>query len=189
VGRLEVEKDLVVLLSGGLDSATALALYKDRAALALGVDYGQPHAIELEYAERIAEHSDVPYVQLPSAIACTQQEVVFAGRNALLLTMGCCEALRVRAKGVVIGCNFGDWELFPDCRPEFISHLSHALAYAYGVSIFAPFLRMSKAEVVARARELGVPIEQTWSCYEPALGGEPCGECLACETRAKALAA
>jgi 7-cyano-7-deazaguanine synthase len=189
VGRLEVEKDLVVLFSGGLDSATALALYKDRANLALGVYYGQPHALELDYAERIAEHYGVDYAEIRAPKLGKTDDVVFEGRNALLLTLGCCYALAVRAKGVVIGCNFSDWELFPDCRPEFISHLSHALAYAYGVSVIAPFLRMSKAEVVARARELGVPIEQTWSCYEPALGGEPCGECLACETRAKALAA
>jgi 7-cyano-7-deazaguanine synthase len=182
-------KDLVVLLSGGLDSATALALLKNRAALALGVDYGQPHAIELDYAERIAEYYGVRYMQLDAPALGKSDDVIFQGRNALLLTIGCCAALATGAKGVVIGSNWSDWERFPDCRPEFMSHIGHALSTAYGVAVLAPFLRMSKAEVAAKAKELGVPIEQTWSCYAPAQGEQPCGRCLACETRAKALAA
>ena len=182
-----MSKDLVVLLSGGLDSATALAGYKDRVALALGINYGQPHIIELKYAERIAKHYEVDYAEIRAPELRKADDVVFEGRNALLLSIGTCCALAVRARGVVIGCNWNDWERFPDCRPEFIDRISNALNYAYGVSVVAPFLRMSKAEVAARARELGAPIEQTWSCYQPH-DGEPCGKCLACETRAKALA-
>lgn len=183
-----MEKDLVVLLSGGLDSATALAGRKDRVALALGIDYGQPHIIELKYAERIAKHYEVDYAEIRAPELRKADDVVFEGRNALLLSIGACCALAVRARGVVIGCNANDWERFPDCRPEFIKHISNALDYAYGVHVTAPFLRLSKAQVVQGARNIGLPIEQTWSCYQPQ-GEEPCGKCLACETRAKALAA
>ena len=84
-----------------------------------------------------------------------------------------------------LGCNWSDHERFPDCRPAFWKPLGEAARGAYGVGLWLPLLHMTKTQVVAEARRLGVPVDLTWSCYAPR-DGEPCGECLACETRARA---
>lgn len=177
---------LIFLLSGGLDSATALAEFRGHERWALGVDYGQPHVIELEYARRIASDEEVPFEVLNVPAISKVNDVVFAARNAVLISVAASVAAARGLDGVVIGCNFTDWERFPDCRPAFVQSMGRAILDAYGVSLVAPFLRSTKAQVAKRARKLGVG--KTWSCYAPR-GDGPCGECLACNVLASSKVA
>jgi 7-cyano-7-deazaguanine synthase len=179
----------VVLLSGGIDSAVVLALTRrapwvERGTIALGVDYGQPHVRELQFARDLAERFGVEYVQFSAPPMPLIDDVVFAGRNALLVSMGVSLAMSRGHDAVAIGCNFTDAARFPDCRPGFFKGLSAAMRYAYDVTVAAPLLDKTKHQVVALGRELGVPVEQTWSCYSPA--DRPCGACMACIVRAEA---
>lgn len=165
----------LVLLSGGMDSALCLARYG--AELCIGVDYGQPHRIELEHARRIADHYETPFEVLSVPAMPRVNDVVFAGRNAVLLSLAAAVAQERALATVVIGCNFSDAQRFPDCRPQFIKAMNEALLAAYGVRVSAPLLTMTKAQIVAEAKDRGVP--ETWTCYEPR-NGQQCGECYSC---------
>jgi 7-cyano-7-deazaguanine synthase len=182
----------LVLLSGGIDSATVLAmcLASSDTCMALAVDYGQPNHIELDHAADIAQHYGVPFevISLPdSLINIKAGSVVYVGRNLVLASLGIAMAQARGFKRVGVGCNATDFRRFPDCRPVFWESLSQS-AQAYGVGLFYPLVHMTKREVVQRARNLGVPIELTWSCYAPGVD-KPCGECLACKVREEALCA
>ena len=172
----------LVLLSGGLDSATVLAMLRGQVKAAVGFDYGQPHRIELEYAHDLADREGIDFFLERIPFISKVDDVVFAARNAVLISNAASIALSHGCDAVAIGCNASDWERFPDCRPAFINAMA-AVLEAYGVHLLAPVLRMSKAEVVAKAKELNVG--PTWSCYSP-IDNHPCGECLACKTRAAA---
>lgn len=166
----------LILLSGGLDSALCLARYG--AELAVGFDYGQPHAVELEHAERIAAKANVPFRRVSVPEMPKTDEVVFAGRNAVLIAHAVAIAHAEGIGNVVIGCNFSDAQRFADCRPPFIRSLNLAMMEGYGVRVWAPLLTTSKAQVVAEARERG--ITDTWTCYSPTPEGKQCGECYSC---------
>jgi 7-cyano-7-deazaguanine synthase len=168
---------IMLLLSGGLDSTLCLARYG--AAQAVGFDYGQPHRVELEHAAKIAAHYGVPFSvhQLPHMPRVN--DVVFAGRNAVMLASAAALAQAAGIDKLVIGCNFSDAQRFPDCRPAFIKSMSEALKAAYGVSVHAPLLTTSKAQIVAEAKARGLP--ETWTCYAPTPAGERCGECYSCK--------
>ncbi len=167
----------LLLLSGGIDSALCLAKYGARETV--GFDYGQPHVIELEYAARLAESYGVPFSihKLPGIPRI--DDVVFAGRNAVMLSYAASLAQRAGVSTIVIGCNFSDAQRFADCRPEFIRAMSIALKSAYGVSVCAPLLTSSKQQIVQMAEQLNVPA--TWTCYSPTHKNTPCGVCLSCK--------
>lgn len=167
----------LILLSGGLDSALCLARYG--AELAIGYDYGQPHAIELDHAARVAAHFGVPFERRTLPPMPRVNDVVFAGRNAVLLAAAAATAQARGMTSVVIGCNFSDAQRFPDCRPAFIRSMSAALSEAYGVRVSAPLLTMTKAQIVREARERALP--ETWTCYAPTAAGQRCGECYSCK--------
>lgn len=167
----------LILLSGGLDSA--LCLHKYGAELAVGFEYGQPHVIELSYAERIAKKYGVPFERRTVPMMPRVNDVVFAGRNAVLISMAAAIAQERGLKSVVIGCNFSDADRFPDCRPAFIKAMRAALEDAYGVSLYAPLLTSTKAMIVQEAKKVGLP--ETWTCYYPK-DNQPCGECYACKS-------
>lgn len=167
----------LLLLSGGLDSTLCLARYG--AAQAIGFDYGQPHRIELDYAARIAAKFDVPFAVHHLPYMPRVNDVVFAGRNAVMLAVAAARAQTAGLEAVVVGCNFSDAQRFPDCRPAFIKSMNEAFKAAYGVSVHAPLLTMTKAQIVAEARERGLP--ETWTCYAPTPAGERCGECYSCK--------
>lgn len=167
----------LILLSGGMDSALCLARYG--AALTVGFDYGQPHAVELRYAAKIAENYGVPFEMHRIPSMPRVNDVVFAGRNAVLLSVAAAIAQARGIKTVVIGCNFSDAQRFPDCRPAFIDSMNKAMKEAYGVSVHAPLLTMTKAMIVAETRERMVP--ETWTCYAPTPEGKRCGECYSCK--------
>lgn len=178
----------IVLLSGGLDSVTVLAgcVASGDECIAVGIDYGQPHGIELKRAEDIAALYGVPFqrISLPAAMPKID-DVVFAGRNLVLAALAIAVAQANGCDRIAVGCNASDWARFPDCRPQFWSALRSA-AEAYDVRISTPLLHSCKRDVVKAARKLGVPIDRTWSCYSPQ-NDQPCGACLACTTRQEAL--
>jgi 7-cyano-7-deazaguanine synthase len=176
-------KGAVVLLSGGLDSAVCLALTGYTSCL--WVDYGQPHSVqERQAADRVRSLGEPLYtakVNLPLEIDRSDSSMYIPGRNLMLLSLAATMSRLTRR--IVIGANADDHDGYPDCRDEFFAAAEPVL----GVEIHRPLIRMTKAEIGDLARELGVPIDETWSCYYPAQG-EPCGQCDACKHRAKALA-
>ena len=201
---------VVVLLSGGLDSATLLArsVKHGDEPFCLAVDYGQRHRRELDAAGAVAAHygRSLEVVAVPPALlagsALTggedvpkglhfadpgQAVTVVPARNLLFATLGIAHALKVGARSVLLGAHKGDAAVYPDCRAEFFRSLDAASLAAYGVRVWAPFCTHDdKRSVAILARIMGVPLELTWSCYEG--GTEPCGQCGACVERMEALA-
>lgn len=176
---------VLVCLSGGLDSAVVLDMMQERYEVeAVLFDYGQPHVIELRFAEALARGKSAPYrlIRLDSMLLVN--EVVFAGRNLVLAAHTISIAAAEGFYAVAMGCNQSDWDRFPDCRPDFWAGVNIA-SKAYGVNVLLPLLRMSKAEVVSEAKRRGVAVDTTWSCYSP-LDEQPCTSCLACKTRMEA---
>ena len=167
----------LILLSGGLDSA--LCLHRYGANLAVGFDYGQRALIELGYAEKIAAKYGVPFERHSLLAMPKVNDVVAAGRNAVLLSAAASIAQFRGFNSVTIGCNFSDATRFPDCRPAFIKAMNAALSEAYGVTVHAPLLTTSKAMIVQEGKTAGLP--ETWTCYAPN-NGKPCGECYSCKS-------
>jgi len=170
--------DSLLLLSGGLDSAVILHTVSD-IKLCVGFDYGQGHLIELEKAQQLAAKQGVEYLRIPLHPLPKVNDVVFTGRNAVMLATAAAIAQARGIPQVIIGCNQSDSERFPDCRPEFIRGANQCLA-AYGVNIYAPLLRKTKREVVEVANSVGIMAHETWTCYQPK-EGIPCGTCYACK--------
>lgn len=207
----------VVLLSGGLDSATALAIARERgrACHALSVDYGQRHAAELEAARRVArgaasEHR-IMRVDLAGiggsaltdpAIAVPEQPTggipvtYVPARNTLMLALALGWAEVLEAGEIFIGVNVLDSSGYPDCRPEFIAAFGELarLATRIGVEgnpcrIEAPLIGMTKAEIIREGTRLGVDYGETVSCYQADAMGRACGRCDACRLRRAGFAA
>ena len=200
----------VVLLSGGLDSATALAIAQQRGfdCYALSVDYGQRHRSELEAAVRVANAADVPLKTLPLDLraiggsALTDDievpESETAGipvtyvpaRNTIMLSLALAYAEVLGADDIFIGVNAVDYSGYPDCRPEFIAAYQQMarLATKAGVegaklTIHTPLIDLTKAEIVRRGAALGVDYSLTVSCYQADREGRACGMCDSCRIR------
>ncbi len=204
----------VVLLSGGLDSATVLAMArKDHfQCIALSFDYGQRHRIELTAAKRVAdaggavEHriltlpigelggsalTDVT-IDVPAASESEDIPVTYVpARNTIFLSMALGLAEVTSARDIYIGANAVDYSGYPDCRPEFIDAFERLanLATREGVEgdgfrIRAPLINMSKAEIISAGIALGVDYSLTVSCYNPSTEGLACGICDSCRLRA-----
>ena len=211
----------VVLLSGGLDSTTTLAIARSQGdeCYALTVDYGQRHRVELEAARRVAaalgarDHvvvqvdlrrfggsaltADIPVPTGRNPRAMTDIPVTYVpARNTVFLALALGWAETLEAEDLFIGVNQIDYSGYPDCRPEYIEAFARManLATKAGVEgksrfrIHTPLIRMTKAEIVRRAAELGVDFSLTWSCYVPGPDGRPCGACDSCILRAKGFA-
>ena len=194
---------MLVLLSGGIDSSTLLWHLKAEGhqCQALGIYYGQRHARELQAAAKIADVAGVKYRSLtmflndyikghplfsdvnPLPEGADQSATVIPGRNLFLLSTGAIVASSLGLDALAIGCQAGDRETYADCRQAFINRVWEAFdsGMPEHVGLWAPFVSWTKAQVVARARELGVPLQLTWSCY--AGGVAPCGKCGACRAR------
>jgi 7-cyano-7-deazaguanine synthase len=200
----------VVLLSGGLDSATVLAIARDAGyhCHALAVDYGQRHRSELQAARRVADKAGVPLKILPldlraiggSALtadidvpekATTGIPVTYVpARNTIMLSLALAHAEVLGADDIFIGVNAVDYSGYPDCRPEFIAayQLMARLATRAGVeggemTIRTPLIDLSKAEIIARGVALGVDYGLTVSCYQADEQGRACGKCDSCRIR------
>lgn len=208
----------VVLVSGGLDSATTLAIARsqDFACHALSFDYGQRHRIELDAARQVAEsHGAVAHkiVQLDigwmggSALTDSRLDVPLAptegipityvpARNSIFLAIALGWAEVLEARDLFIGVNAVDYSGYPDCRPQFLqtfqdlANLGTRMGVeGHGVRVHAPLLHLSKAEIIAAGQRLGVRYASTVSCYNPDAEGRACRECDACRLRAAGFAA
>lgn len=210
-------KRAVVLVSGGLDSATVLALAAGSGARchALTFDYGQRHRVELDAARRVARQlgaADHRVVSLDigwmggsaltdARIAVPQESTpgipvtYVPARNTIFLSIALGWAEVLDARDIYIGANAVDYSGYPDCRPEFIRAFEDManLATKAGVEgkgfhVHAPLMHMHKHEIIRTGSGLGVDYALTLSCYDPDAGGLACGRCDACRLRAQGFA-
>lgn len=208
----------VVLVSGGLDSATTLAIARTEgyACYALTFDYGQRHRVEIAAAQRVAASlgaADHRVVKLDLAwmggSALTDASIPVPGaptagipltyvpaRNTVFLSIALGWAEVQGARDIFIGANAVDYSGYPDCRPEFIAAFERLanLATRAGVEgagfrIRAPLMHWHKAEIIGRGAALGVDFSLTLSCYDPDAEGRACGRCDSCRLRAQGFAA
>lgn len=209
----------VVLLSGGLDSATTLAIAREQgyACHALSVAYGQRHAAELKAAARVARAIGVVRhqtlhvnleavggsaltdrrVAVPETASAGIPVTYVPARNTLFLALALGWAEALDAREIFIGVNAVDYSGYPDCRPEFIAAFEKLAALATragveggeGFRIRAPLQAMSKADIIRRGQALGVDFTQTVSCYQADARGRACGRCDSCRLRREGFAA
>ena len=212
-------KSAIVLLSGGLDSATCLAIAKDRGfrALAMSFRYGQRHQVELAAAARVAEalgadHHRIVDIDLRAfggsaltadiAVPKDRSDATMAegvpityvpARNTIFLSFALAWAEVEQAEDIFIGVNAVDYSGYPDCRPEFIAsfeamaNLATKAAVVDGrkLTVHAPLIDMSKAEIIRTGVGLGIDYSITLSCYDPSADGAACGHCDSCQLRHK----
>ncbi len=203
-------KAAVVLLSGGLDSATVLAMATDRGfrCHALSVNYGQRHSSELRAAENVSRTFSAKLKTikldlrtfggsaLTDDIEVPEEEVegipitYVPARNTIMLSLALAWAEVLGADDIFIGVNAVDYSGYPDCRPEFINAYEEManLATKAGVvghrlTIHTPLIDLSKAEIIRQGTELGVDYATTVSCYQADEAGRACGVCDSCRLR------
>jgi 7-cyano-7-deazaguanine synthase len=210
-------KRAVVLLSGGLDSATALAVARDQGhdCHALSLDYGQRHHAELEAARAIVAHLGArehrvmrldmgPFggsalTDASIAVPETPTEGIpvtyVPARNTIMLSLALGWAEVLDADAIYIGVNALDYSGYPDCRPDFIAAYQHLANVATKraiegrpIHIRAPLIDLSKAEIIRLGLRLGVNYAQTVSCYQADASGRACGRCDSCRLRRQGFA-
>jgi 7-cyano-7-deazaguanine synthase len=206
----------VVLVSGGLDSATALAMARAAGfdCHALAVEYGQRHGSELAAARRVTAAAGVPLkvvhvdlraiggsaltddIDVPTEATEGIPVTYVPARNTLMLALALGYAEVLGANDIFIGVNAVDYSGYPDCRPEFIAAFEAmaGLATRAGVEgaparIHTPLIDLSKAEIIRRGTELGVDYGLTVSCYQADAEGRACGSCDSCRIRREGFAA
>jgi len=205
-------KKAVVLLSGGMDSATVLAMarVKGYVCYAMSVDYGQRHHAELAASRRVAqtlgahEHR-VVNVDLTGfgGSALTDANIAVSqhpsegipltyvpARNTIMLSLALAWAEVLQAQNIFIGVNAVDYSGYPDCRPEYIEAFERmanlatkAAVEGHPLTVHAPLLHLTKAEIITHGRALGVDFSQTVSCYQADESGRACRVCDACRLR------
>lgn len=208
-----MSKKAVVLTSGGLDSATCLALASAEGydILALSFDYGQLHSAELEAAKRLAKTFNARHqifiidltqiggsaltdtdFQVPTELSEGIPITYVPARNTIMLSVALGFAEVSGAETIVIGVNAVDYSGYPDCRPEYIQAFETMarIATKTGVEgaetmIRTPLIHLSKAEIIQMGTELGVDYSLTTSCYQADTKGRACGQCDACRIRAQ----
>jgi 7-cyano-7-deazaguanine synthase len=206
----------VVLLSGGLDSMVTAAISREQgySVLALTVDYGQRHKVELQAAARIAaeladDHAVLKMdltrfggsaltddIAVPKSGVGADIPVTYVpARNTVLLSLALAWAEAAGARDLFIGVNALDYSGYPDCRPEFIEAFERLANLAtkagvegQGFKLHAPLQHMTKADIAREAARLGLDAGMSHSCYDPAADGRACGLCDACRLRAKGFA-
>jgi 7-cyano-7-deazaguanine synthase len=202
----------VVLLSGGLDSATVLAMARELGfeCYALSIAYGQRHRMELEAAHDVSrllgavEHRVMsvdlagiggsaltdPNIAVPEVPSDGIPVTYVPARNTIMLSLALGWAEVLGARDLFIGVNAVDYSGYPDCRPEYIEAFTRLARLATkagiegaGFTIHAPLIKLTKAQIIAAGSELGVDYAATVSCYQPDEHGRACGKCDACRLR------
>ena len=203
----------VILLSGGLDSTTALAIANEQNydCYALSFDYGQKQRSELESSISIAKKSNViehrimkislsdiggsaltdKAIDVPKHVESEEIPITYVpARNTIFLSFALAWAEVVNSQTIFIGVNALDYSGYPDCRPEFIEAFETMANLATKqsvegnrIQIKTPLINMTKAEIIAKGLTLGVDYSETTSCYDANALGEACGECDACVLR------
>jgi 7-cyano-7-deazaguanine synthase len=211
-------KPAVVLLSGGLDSATVLAMAVAAGwrCHALSIDYGQRHRAELDAAAKVAdalgavEHRVVPLdlgifggsaltdrsIAVPSEPSQGIPVTYVPARNTIFLSLALAYAEVTRSEAIFTGANAVDYSGYPDCRPEYLEAFARMAnlatkraAEGFPIAIEAPIVHMTKADIVRQGRALGVDFSMTVSCYNADAEGRACGACDACRFRREGFAA
>ena len=207
---MALTKKAVVLVTGGLDSVTVLAIAKEQGfdCHALSVDYGQRHQSELDAAKRVAAAAAVPLKILPLDLRAVGGSALtddidvpesetsgipvtyVPARNTIMLSLALAFAEVLGADDIFIGVNAVDYSGYPDCRPEFIEAYQQMarLATKAGVeggkmTIHTPLIDLTKAEIIRKGTELGVDYSMTVSCYQADGAGRACGLCDSCRIR------
>ena len=202
----------VVLLSGGLDSATTLAIAKSQgyACYALSVNYHQRHIAELEAAKKIAaqfkveEHKTIemdlswmltsaltnPDLKVPTELSTHIPITYVPARNTLMLTLALGWAEVIGAHDIFIGVNAVDYSGYPDCRPEYMEQFQKMANLAtksavegQTIQLHTPLIDLSKEAIIAKGVDLGVNYSLTVSCYQADQAGRACGVCDSCRLR------
>tara|TARA_R110002096_G_scaffold16898_5_gene57818 strand:- start:20083 stop:20739 length:657 start_codon:yes stop_codon:yes gene_type:complete len=204
---------VVAIFSGGMDSSTMLyqLLSKGHEVKAIGFDYGQRHAVELDAAKAIATKAGVAYetVDLRSlgpVIAGQSSQVnpdievpdghyteesmkatVVPNRNMIMLSVAVAHAISIDFDAIAYGAHAGDHTIYPDCRTEFVDAMKTVIGLCdwKQVQLLTPFVDVSKSEIAKIGLELKVPFEMTWSCYKG--GTTHCGTCGTCVERREAF--
>ena len=205
-------KRAVVLLSGGLDSATVLAMARAQGfeCYALSVDYGQRHHAELAAAKKVAqtlgarEHRVVTIdltgfggsaltdssIAVPEHASSGIPLTYVPARNTIMLSLALAWAEVLKAQDIFFGVNAVDYSGYPDCRPEYVSAFEHmanlatkAAVEGKPLTLHAPLLHLSKAEIIREGVRLGVDYGMTVSCYQADEQGHACGRCDSCRLR------
>lgn len=207
-----MKNKIVVLFSGGMDSATLLYYFLDSGndVYALGVNYGQRHIKELLAASEITKRIGIAYeiadlrsiTNLINTSSLTNENIpvpeghyeensmkitVVPNRNMILLSIAAGWAIALKAEAIAYAAHSGDHAIYPDCRPEFIKAISTAIRLADDreVKLVTPFQNFSKADICKLGAKLKVPFNLTWSCYK---GQEKhCGKCGTCIERKEAF--
>jgi len=208
----------IVLLSGGLDSATVLAMARSKNYLcyALSVEYGQRHHAELDAARRVATHLGVhehrimrvdlagiggsaltdSRVAVPETLQPGIPATYVPARNTLFLSLALGWAEVVGASDIFVGVTAVDYSGYPDCRPAFIQGFEKLaqVATRAGIEgvrfkIHAPLIELSKADIIQAGSRLGVDFSATVSCYQADADGRACAKCDSCRLRAAGFAA
>ena len=207
------KKIAVVLVSGGLDSATVLAMAIDQGytCYALSMDYGQRHRVELDRAKQVAdaggsaEHRIVKIdiggfggsaltdkaIDVPTQASEDIPVTYVPARNTVFLSVALGWAEVLEASAIFIGANAVDYSGYPDCRPEYIEAFqtmanlaTKAGVEGNGIQVIAPLIHLTKAEIIQTGMQLGVDYSNTVSCYNPDENGKACGVCDSCCIRA-----
>ncbi|MDF2641812.1 MAG: queC [Pseudomonas sp.] len=211
------EKKAVILLSGGLDSATVVAMARAEGytCYTMSFDYGQRHRAELQAAERVAndlgvvEHKVIGLdlngiggsaltdssIDVPEAPSEGIPVTYVPARNTVFLSLALGWAEVLGARDIFIGVNAVDYSGYPDCRPEFVESFERMANLAtkagvegQGFTIRAPLQNLSKADIVKAGTKLGVDYALTVSCYQADDEGRACGKCDSCRLRAEGFA-
>ncbi|MHA1869037.1 MAG: 7-cyano-7-deazaguanine synthase QueC [Candidatus Heimdallarchaeaceae archaeon] len=203
---------IVNIISGGIDSTTLLYYLLDKKydIYTLTFFYGQRHKKEIEYSKKIVnitnvKHKIIDISNINELIAkgalsgtdkvphtfynnITQKQTIVPNRNMIMLSIAVGYAVKINAKKVFYGAHKSDYSVYPDCRKEFIKAIDTAVYLGNlwtPVEIEAPFIDMTKADIVKLGLKLNVPYELTWSCYEGK--SRPCLECGTCLERTEAF--
>jgi len=205
-------KNAVILLSGGLDSATVLAMARQQGFTchALSVDYGQRHHAELDAAQRVAkalgavEHRVINIdltgfggsaltdsrIAVPEHASSGIPSTYVPARNTIMLSLALAWAEVLKSQDIFFGVNAVDYSGYPDCRPEYVEAFERmanlatkAAVEGKPLKIHAPLLHMSKADIIRQGTRLGVDFSLTVSCYQADEEGRACGLCDSCRLR------
>ncbi|MDD5870861.1 MAG: 7-cyano-7-deazaguanine synthase QueC [Bacteroidales bacterium] len=206
-----MKRDSLIVLSGGMDSVTLLYDYRDVVALAVTFDYGSNHnAREIACARLHCERLGIEHIVIPLAFVAqyfkssllsgadaipegnyddeNMKSTVVPFRNGIMLAVACGIAESRDLSRVMLANHFGDHAIYPDCRRAFVDAMSEAMRQGTycGVTVFAPYTDITKADIARRGAQLGIDYAETYSCYKG--GAHHCGRCGTCRERREAMA-